>query len=493
MDGGFESSVASSTGRTSREPPKIVARLFYPILFSATAALLAALWAKQWLPAQWLSGFGVAQAQAQSADADPRATPRVNPNEPRPPGPVPRYSDDPRRARQAAAAPSGPAPQAFQPQASPPRGAQLRIPAPGMQPPAGQTPPNGRPQEQPAGNAPIPFENAKVIARIGAKEHILLGDVIAEVEKEFAKQAPKYNPRDHETLKQMLIHQQLRQMIPMRVLAIEARKMIPDDKLPEVMKQVDGIFRQQVLPAMMKDKKVDSVEAFEAKLKAEGSSLKQLTETFVDTQLVQQYLADHTEVDKNVSPSELYAYYRAHYDEYKYEAKVRWEQLLVKFNRRSKQEALQILADMGNQVLHGAPWDVVAKARSEGFTATDGGVHDWTTKGSLKFKTLDAALFTLPIGAMSRILEDENSVQIVRVIDRREAGVVSFEEAQNDIKNLIVEERTKAKKNEFVKSVLDKHRSSIWTIFDEQQAAAGNEQQRERESAVQRQAGRVQR
>jgi len=129
-------------------------------------------------------------------------------------------------------------------------------------------------------------------------------------------------------------------------------------------------------------------------------------------------------------------------------------------------EFRQLIADMGNQVRAGAPWDAVAKARSEGSTAEDGGGWDWTSQGAMKFKELDEALFNLPIGAMSQILEDDRSVQIVRVIERTEAGVISFQEKQSDIKKLIVEERIKKKKDEYVRKVMAEYKPQIWTIFD---------------------------
>lgn len=464
-------------------------RLFYPALFCLTAALLADLSTRQALPFHWLSGFGAQEARAQQAGADPRGTPQFNQSQSmtRSPRQALRVTEGPRRYP--TATPAAPRQQPFRRQALPVRGARLRIPAPGVQPGAGA--PDGREGGRAAPQERIPFENAKVIARIGSKEHILLGDVIGDVNKEFAQMAPKIDPREHEALKQMLIYKYVRQLIPMKVLFAEASTTIPDDKMPEVMKQIDGIFVNSVMPVLLKDNKLRSPEELDAKLKAEGSSLKQLKQTFAETQIVQQFIADHTEVDKEVSPDELLAHYRAHYEEYKYKAKVRWDQLLVKFNRKSKPEALAKLADMGNQVRNGAAWEAVAKARSEGYTAKDGGAHDWTTKGSLKFEALDHALFTLPIGHMSQLLIDEESAQIVRVVDRQPAGATSFEEAQGDIKKLIVEERVKAKKNEFIKSVLEDHRPAIWTIFDEQQAAAEAEQQKRSASTARRPTGRT--
>ena len=41
---------------------------------------------------------------------------------------------------------------------------------------------------------------------------------------------------------------------------------------------------------------------------------------------------------------------------------------------------------MGNDVLNGRPFEEVAKESSEGPTAYNGGLYDWTTQGSLSFR-----------------------------------------------------------------------------------------------------------
>jgi len=449
----------------SRNRRKLVARLFYPILLIATAAFAAALWAREGWPVEWLSAFGTPQAQAQSGDPP---APQVSQGRYPDRSPPARY---PTTGQPSAAAGAGrysvakPAPQpgeAFHRPAAPPSGARLRIPAPGERPEENPAAPPGAPQP---GGAPIPFESTKLLARV-ASEHILLGDVMADVYKEFAQQAKKYPAKDHQLLLQSLVYKHVQSLIPIKVLVAAARKKVPDDKWPEAMKQLSNIFDNQILPGMLKENKLASVEAFDAQLKAEGSSLEKFKLHFAETHLAQQFLADHTKVDEEVHPEELRAYYQAHYDEYKYAAKVRWEQLLVKFTNRDKQQARQKLAEMGNQVRSGAPWAAVAKARSEGITAAEGGAWDWTNQGSMKLKELDEALFHLPVGTMSRILEDERSWQIVRVVERKDAGVVSFEDKQKEIKKLIVDERIQAKKQEFLKATVESYKSQIWTVFE---------------------------
>ena len=93
---------------------------------------------------------------------------------------------------------------------------------------------------------------------------------------------------------------------------------------------------------------------------------------------------------------------------------------------RSKTDAYAAIACMGNQVLAGKPLAQVAKAQSDGPTADQGGLRDWTGKGSLVAQQLDLALFGLPVGQLSPILESESGYHIIRVVERRECRASRF-------------------------------------------------------------------
>ena len=112
------------------------------------------------------------------------------------------------------------------------------------------------------------------------------------------------------------------------------------------------------------------------------------------------------EVDE-IPHADLIAWYQNHLDEYEFPAKARFETLTVKIGlKRSRSEAWDMLAAMGNEVLGGRPFADVAKARSEGPTAYQGGGFDWTGQGSLASKKLDEAIFSLPVGELSAIIDE---------------------------------------------------------------------------------------
>ncbi len=126
--------------------------------------------------------------------------------------------------------------------------------------------------------------------------------------------------------------------------------------------------------------------------------------------------------------------------------------------------AYQAIARMGNQVFAGAPFADVAKAGSDGAEANQGGQVDWTNQGALTCRALDTALFNLPVGQLSPIIEGANGFHIIRVT-RREGDIVKpFLEAQVEIKKKIVDERSEKQGEDYMAKLLA--RTPVWTIFD---------------------------
>jgi len=197
-----------------------------------------------------------------------------------------------------------------------------------------------------------------------------------------------------------------------------------------------------------------------------GSSLEATRQAFFDRSLAQQWVQQHVKEDEEITHEEMLRYYRDHAAEYELEAKARFEHIRVSFaNQPDKQAAYAAIALQGNRLLGGAKFSDIANTASDDATASDGGLHDWTTKGSLVSEPLDEAIFALPVGRLSKIIEDDNAFHIVRVLERKDAGKQPFIEAQAGIKKKIGEERKAAE----TKAYLEKLRKEtpVWTVFDE--------------------------
>jgi hypothetical protein len=156
--------------------------------------------------------------------------------------------------------------------------------------------------------------------------------------------------------------------------------------------------------------------------------------------------------------------------DFEFPARARWEQLMANFDHfSSRQEAYRAICEMGNEVLRGADFAAVAQARSQGPTASKGGQHDWTSKGSLVSKEIDRAIFSLPVGRMSQVIEDSKGFHIIRVIERTDAGRKPFLEAQVEIREKLRDESIKSQKDEFLAKI--KERTPVWTVFGDSSEA----------------------
>src|SRR5690606_36612335 len=113
--------------------------------------------------------------------------------------------------------------------------------------------------------------------------------------------------------------------------------------------------------------------------------------------------------------------------------------------------------------VQGPAFGEVARASSDGFTAKDGGLQDWTTQGALQCKAIDEALFTYQVGQMSPIIDSGPAFHIVRVLERREAGCKPFTDVQAEIREALKEERMRAEMEKYLSKL--RHDARIWTAF----------------------------
>ena len=187
--------------------------------------------------------------------------------------------------------------------------------------------------------------------------------------------------------------------------------------------------------------------------------------------LAREVVRSNVQSSPDVSHSEMLQYYQDNAADYDRPLRVRWEELAVNFSEfNSKAEAYRAIANMGNRVLRGAAFSLVAREQSQGFTADNGGWHDWTQEDTLKFPEVEAAIFSLPENQLSRVIESQYGFHIVRVLDREEAGRTPFFQEQARIKSKLEKQKRDAAVEEYLAKVQAKTR--VWTIFDDQPAPA---------------------
>jgi parvulin-like peptidyl-prolyl isomerase len=105
----------------------------------------------------------------------------------------------------------------------------------------------------------------------------------------------------------------------------------------------------------------------------------------------------------------------------------------------------------------------VAKLKSQEPFAGRGGLHEWTNRGSLASTKLETQIFSLPLGVMSEVIEDEVGMHIVRVLERKPEGIKPISELQDEIRQKLkdqkIEEAIQKITSEMTKRV------AVWTIY----------------------------
>jgi len=333
------------------------------------------------------------------------------------------------------------------------------------------------PTEPPPAEPPLPeatsLEAALVVARVGP-EVVLEADLLTPKALEWIAQvSPGIPPEKVRELRLQICKQVIDQHVETLLVYVDACREIPEDKLPEIRKTVDKAFDENQLPDMMASEGVSNSLEFERRLRERGTSLDRMKKMFFERGLAQEWLRKNAGEIDEIPHAELIAYYQKHLADYDIQARAKFEIVTVKTGlKRSRDAAWDILAGMGNEVLGGRPFEEVAKSRSEGPTASTGGKYDWTTQGSLAAQKVNEAIFSLPVGELSSIIEDGEALHIVRVTERQPAGRTPFLDAQVDIRKSLVETKRKIKFEEYLSKL--RARTPVWTVFDDPAGNADN-------------------
>ncbi len=325
--------------------------------------------------------------------------------------------------------------------------------------------------------ADAPDDPAVIVAHVGS-EVIQASEVLVSVNQylamlaaqhaeELAKLSPQEREEQLKPARRELMKRSLDDVVKVKLLLTELRRKIPADGLAKHEKQMREHFNSREIKRLMEEHKAASVPDLEIKLRALGSSLESQRSVFVERQLAGSWLNEHTKNEPQpATHEEMLTYYKLHASNWDSPARARWEQLTAKFaNFNSKQEAYSNLARWGNEVMRGAPFAAVAKAHSQDVAADEGGVHDWASQGSLRSSVLDAALFALPEGHLSQILEDEDGFHIIRVVEREAAKRAPFTEVQSEIKKTLKDGSKEKRQADYLAKL--RERIPVSTIFDD--------------------------
>ena len=301
------------------------------------------------------------------------------------------------------------------------------------------------------------FENSRVLALVGGHP-VFVGDMMFEVNQileKYMKGAPQ-SAKDAQ--KSKLMARLLPKYVDQKILYVSTLDQLPEEAdINDILKQAEKTFNDKALPDLMENSGVESPAKFDAILRSQGTSVRQMRRAWAKDQISKFFLQEKVKFNRQVTHLEMLDEYRSNYDQYAVKGKVRWEQIEIQPAKAGGRFAAKDkIEDIYDRLVHGGNFEAIAKKESHGFRAFKGGQYDWTGKGSLVNKEIDKSIFTLPQGKLSGVIETKAGFHIIRVIERVEDHHTPFTEAQVEIKKRLLEARRDEAFRTYIDGLKDK-------------------------------------
>lgn len=235
--------------------------------------------------------------------------------------------------------------------------------------------------------------------------------------------------------------QKLDQLITQKLLEQEAKERgisLSKEKKDEFFnKQLKGIKEQN----NMTDKQIEDA------LKEQGSSLEDYKKMFLDNNegtLLISNLRDEVFSKVSVSDEKVKKYYENNSSQYKHKAQVKASHILVKTEKKAK----EVLKKLNN----GANFAEMAKEYSTGPSKNSGGNIGFFSKGQMMPKFEEAA-FNLEIGEISDPVKTKYGYHIIKLKDKKKAGISEFKEVKDKIKSSLLDNKKQKAWSDFINTL----------------------------------------
>lgn len=290
-----------------------------------------------------------------------------------------------------------------------------------------------------------------------------------QIEQESAKLPPQEAQKRRDELSRFrkeLVLRDLPAYIRRELLVQGFTAKMKDDQRKQLNQSLDNDF-DRYLQRMLPEYGVSTRAEFVVELQKRGESFETFKTNYRNQVMAHHYVHMKTgdAAKKEPTRQELLTYYREHIDDYSFLAQVKWQQILIRFDKHDGPEgARQVLSQVIAELREGTDFGDVARKFSDGPNAGQGGEWEWTREGSIADKSVEKSLFELAAGKISRPIENNKSIQLVKVLDRKAAGKTPFEQVQVEIQRKLQEAELKAAEQKVFAELGEN--AVIHTMFD---------------------------
>jgi len=194
-------------------------------------------------------------------------------------------------------------------------------------------------------------------------------------------------------------------------------------------------------------------EAFAAAVERSGLNQARLIYETRKTLMVERLMNQLTEGGK-LEPEAERRFYDENAREFQHGEEAHVRELIVRVEptatQTDKDKARQLATELHNQLRGGAEFAQFAKTYGvDPTSAAHGGDRGFVARESMP-PPLATAAFSIPVGQLSDVIETPDGYHVIQVIERRPAGVLSFEEARPAVALALRESRRRQKQKAYV-------------------------------------------
>lgn len=303
-----------------------------------------------------------------------------------------------------------------------------------------------------------------VVAQVNGTP-IFVDDLVGSMRLALDAQ-PEISEADRQKILKAQIQGRLDNFIEQEIVVQALNQAVPADRQEAINESLEEPF-QQVLGNIKKDRGLQTDKELDAALATEGLSIDLLRESFLRIQKVQGYLSTIAAPPSSAERFELVDYYKAHQAEFTTPERVRWQEIVVRFDQHGGREgAEKVMIEIVERLQKNEDFAQLATEFSDALSAEKRGDMGWLERGGLADKDLEARLFELSGGQMTKVYVRDDRFELYRVVDHQQQQVTPFQEVQDQIEQRLKQERQKQARDEAMQELRAK--ATVITMFDQE-------------------------
>lgn len=198
-------------------------------------------------------------------------------------------------------------------------------------------------------------------------------------------------------------------------------------------------------------------------LETQGITIRDLKDRYRDQIMVKKIVDLEVKSRVVVLPSEVTEYYEKHRLEFKQGGKYKYKvsHIMIKAEDEVSFDLAKVeMQDIYNKLKEGQDFSELAKRYSQGPNKDQGGDMGYIEQGEM-LEELDNAIFTLKPGEFSEPIRSQMGYHIFKVEDIKDSDYFNLADVQNNIKNMLFQERLKKRLDEWLAELSSKAYISI--------------------------------